>query len=842
MQCKTRYLLLALLALPLVKVHAAREADVRNTRHNLSATPPDVEFRTVKATEEDEICIFCHTPHGASVGEGPLWNRSLSEQTYTASNTYGSGSIQADIAEIQAGPGGTSKLCLSCHDGTLAIGQVSVADGQLGATFAMSGTEADGTMPVGQGETTGFTRRLGVDLSNDHPISFTYDSALATADGELRDPVSASHIDSRSPGVKPLVPLENGTMQCVTCHDPHIKDDAAGHNIKFLRLNRFQVAGPNGGSFIPENDIICLACHDKDKLGSAWSQSVHADPTVADETYKSGAGSPAELREFPDNIKVWEASCLNCHDTHTIPGARRLLREGTDALGGPSEPTLFKSGGAASIEGTCYQCHTSGAETILNSATGVVPDIESDFRLTYHMPITNSDQNVTAEVHDISDADFQESTALLGKGNLSNRHVECTDCHNPHRVIRNNLFNNTGSISSVSTHDPDNPTNIASGALRGTIGVEPIYGSNSFHVLPSGYTLKKGDGGDGASTAVTSNWVTREYQICMKCHSDYAYNDDNVYPAGSRPNLGDMGGTTPAGGATANHLDQYTNQAKEFQAPSGHRGEGVNVGVEGGASALDGNGDWNTNNHRSWHPVMDITGRDAATRGVGTGTSSPWEEPWRASLGNQTMYCTDCHGSSTLNGTREPTGDNPWGPHGSTYPFILKGPWNESTGSGQPEGLCFKCHRYDTYPQDGGQLTGFRGGGKGDLHSYHQKRIGSMRCTWCHVAVPHGWKNKAFLVNLNDVGPEAGLPEGTEVCTGELGWGSGNSGSDVDDGCSFNNGYTRPPYYLNAFLKIRNFATSGGGWSDDNCGTTNNSDGDSRGIKWMKDETCSNPN
>ena len=88
---------------------------------------------------------------------------------------------------------------------------------------------------------------------------------------------------------------------------------------------------------------------------------------------------------------------------------------------------------------------------------------------------------------------------------------------------------------------------------------------------------------------------------------------------------------------------------------------------------------------------------------------------------------------------------------------------------------------------------------------------------WCHVAVPHGWKNKAFLVNLNDVGPEAGLVAGTEVpITGD------------------NDFYDQGPYYTNAKLKIQTFRTSGN-WSDDDCGATG-----SRGREWMLD-VCDPP-
>jgi hypothetical protein len=797
-----RFIALGCAALP---VGAEIISDVANTKHNLSVSGPG----DVVATSESQICVFCHTPHGATAEAAPLWNRELSNQVYTV---YTSSSLDAEQIQGQLRqPGGSSKLCLSCHDGTLALGTVNVIGGQTNVTINLTGTEV-GRMPSGQGIETGFTRNLGGplgnDLTNDHPISFTYDSTLATTDGELFDPVAQSHIAVRAPGIRPPVPLENlgGTetaqMQCASCHDPHIRDTDLGLNIKFLRLNRFQKVGPAGGQFDQAGDIVCLGCHDKD----GWATSVHADPSLATETYTTADGA---LREFPDGLQVWEAACLNCHDTHTVTGSRRLLREGTDApdiVGGETNaqnPNVVpKSGGNSAIEETCYQCHS--AIPVINNTAGDAKDIESDFLLPRRMPITTADQAATTEVHDILDRDFTETQVNLGKGgNLDNRHAECTDCHNPHRVVKNELFNATGTPNPTHAHGTGH-TNIASGALRGTWGVEPVYGNSAFLSLPTTYVVKQGDGGAGASTSVNSSWVTREYQVCLKCHSDFAYDDDNIYPVGSRPNLGDSAGGTPSG---TNGLTQYTNQAMEFQAPIGDQGE------PGG-------------NHRSWHPVIDNTGRSAADRNMSASTNM-FLAPWNgANIGTQTMYCSDCHGTETIPGTAVPSGTNPWGPHGSTNDFILKGPWDSNSGTDN-SGICFRCHNHTNYAtaENEGDRGGFESGWGGpdrdtNLHAFHAGAVGNLQCTWCHVAVPHGWKNKAFLVNLNDVGPEAGQAPGTEVPI-------------------TNNGqtYTQAPYYLNAKLKIINFATSGN-WQDSNCGSASGQGG--QGRDWMR-TVCETP-
>lgn len=800
-------------------------ADVRGTKHNLSAaadgsaTPSGgtVPARSVKASSETQVCVFCHTPHAAESASfaAPLWNRKLSGQTYT---TYSSGSLEADAAELSAAPGGSSKLCLSCHDGTMGIDKVNALNGARNATITMSGATS---MPGAN--STGFTRNLSTDLSNDHPISFTYNSTLASNDGELRSPNGTTVGDRVAGTTPPKMPLENSQMQCPTCHDPHLRDKASSNgNAKFLRMNRFQVTQPSGGAFSQANDIICLACHDKG--GLAWAYSAHANSQVATQTYKP---ADAQLREFPssldstpnDNPPVWQVACLNCHDTHTTQGARKLLREGTDKAATPK----------AALERTCYQCHSSSAESAVSYTpltANAVPDIKSDFALGRAMPITRGDAANGLEVHDIGGVfddgyvncskvtgkcgkDLVEARTKLGVGDLDKRHAECTDCHNPHRVIKGQnglpgILNASNTADKAGTHRHENAdgfvhSNTISGVLRGSFGVEPIYPSNSFHAMPSGFAVKRGDPGASASNLSTETFVTREYQICLKCHSNYGYTDDNLYPNGaSRPLLGGSG-LTPASPNGHSSFTRYTNQAKEFQAPSTHAVQigSVSKGNDGGTGTAASN----NNNHRSWHPVMAPTGRTGRPAG---GFLPPWNNT--NAVGNQTMFCSDCHGSATATGTAMPTGNtstnengNPWGPHGSSNNFLLKGDYSTSTGEGQQAtGLCFKCHNYTRYAGGGGG-TGFSTD-KGDGHVVHADRIDNpMKCNYCHVGVPHGWKNRGLLVNLLDVGAEAGLAPGTAV--------------------SYTNnvGYSNGPYYRNAFLRVISFPAAGAQWREANC-------------------------
>lgn len=884
---------------------AERISDIRNTKHNFSATVipilSDQQFtgpqRNAAASSESQICAFCHTPHGATKApKAPLWSRNLSKATY---QTYTSGSLDAiDLGQPRA----KSKLCLSCHDGTLALGEVNVLNRveYPRVDFTGPGIGPGDTIPQGLGETTGFTRKLGVDLTNDHPISFTFDSAQAARDGELYDPAVERHLGNRVRGEKaPTVPLEENRVECISCHDPHIRD-TSNQNIKFLRVNRFQQSEPVDGQFDADRDIICLACHNK----AGWVGSAHANSQVATYQYQNPA---ADLREFPRGTQVWQAACLNCHDPHTVQGSRRILREGVD---GPTALTAagarYKTGGSPAIEQVCYACHSADGGVLRGGHTGGdqstrpgfgVPDIKTDFTtMARHMPIANTDQIAGREMHDIGTLntdtdpahqgkDFIESRRNLGFGDINNRHAECTDCHNPHRVTRNRLFNDNPSIpdSEEGTHNHTASqivntggihTNLASGVLRGAWGVEPSgWPTTKFGDKPTFFEVKRGDSGVGGSTNVNAPYVTREYQVCLKCHSNYGYGD-------TPPTLGYFNGGTPPG---TNAMFEYTNQAMEYQSPDDHKAEGtpttpsgsfdpdngatsligdcrLNVGVrtfpvdlvEGAPGTdyrdgyFDDNGNcinWKTNNHRSWHPVIKDTGRLPAVRNI----SSPnvWRSPFNAAVGVQTMYCTDCHGSDTdVNDGAIPRGGaqgNVWGPHGSDNNFLLKGPWDNLTGTNQSDGLCFRCHDYTYYGRsfpagspDGVTLqSGFRRAGGGgacvgtpntNLHTGHAMGgvVQNFRCTYCHVAVPHGWKNKNFLANLNDIGPEAGLPAGTQVRTPNP------------------QRYYQGPYYNGSTLKVRMFQRSGE-WTPNSCGSAGPPGNGLSGIDWMNGaggETC----
>jgi len=236
-------------------------AGILTTKHNLSASGPG----TITSLDEDRICIFCHTPHHAT-SVTPLWNRQLSGAVY---NLYGSSTLVAQPGQ----PTGASRLCLSCHDGTIAIGMLE------GLTEPVLLSGGITTMPGG-------ISNLETDLSDDHPISFAYTASLATQRGELKDPQT----------LPAEVDLDGGQMlQCTSCHDPH-------KNIhgKFLVMSNL-------------NSALCLSCHDK----SGWTTSTHATEAATAENGCQNChqphGAPGAKHLLQSAME--EGNCLtNCHN------------------------------------------------------------------------------------------------------------------------------------------------------------------------------------------------------------------------------------------------------------------------------------------------------------------------------------------------------------------------------------------------------------------------------------------------------------------------------------------------------------------------------------------------
>ncbi len=230
--------------------------------HNLSSSGPG----PTRFLDRDEVCVFCHTPH-VSGSEKPLWNEKMQSRHH---KKHGSPNVHSSLRV----PTGKSKLCLSCHDGTVALG-----------TAGASNQQSLQNRDMNKGQRTD----LGVDLSNDHPVSVPYRSLSSSSTALSLLPLSAAD---------PVKLDETGCIQCTSCHDPH--DNQYGD---FLVMDNHKSS-------------LCLQCHNIPH----WAGNAHHTSSAR------WNGLPPDPWPESRKKRVSDNGCLNCHDIHGAAGKNGLLK------------------------------------------------------------------------------------------------------------------------------------------------------------------------------------------------------------------------------------------------------------------------------------------------------------------------------------------------------------------------------------------------------------------------------------------------------------------------------------------------------------------------------------
>lgn len=261
-------LALGLIAAATTANAAIATTGIASTRHNLGTsnrtanglTTPSGSARPgdLFTNGTDEICVFCHTPHGSNTAaNAPIWNKALPNSANYV--TYSSGTMQGTTSLTS---GNMSLACLSCHDGTQAMDNMINAPG--GSGYNATGASLPGTWSNTTDTTAGVMQpgagvvMLGTDLTNDHPIGMAYGGGgCTTSPGSCADPDFTPPAASQNGFAvgSSMVAKENmriygstmasATVECASCHDPH--NDV---NKTFLRIS-------NTGS------AVCLTCHVK---------------------------------------------------------------------------------------------------------------------------------------------------------------------------------------------------------------------------------------------------------------------------------------------------------------------------------------------------------------------------------------------------------------------------------------------------------------------------------------------------------------------------------------------------------------------------------------------------
>ncbi len=227
--------------------------------HNLSSLNTNATGIHAPADGENQICRFCHTPHGAS-NKGPLWNRRdplgpNSDGTFPlyGQNSGRLGEIEIDdIPAAQYGgadyPNGATRLCLSCHDGVTAVGEVLNR-----GTIANLSMSARGT----------------IDLDTSHPVSFVYNNDVLGA--IMGVPKKAGQYTLPPQGMLD----RQDRMQCTSCHDPHVDTRAGAYTLPMWRM----YSGNDNNDY----EGTCQACH----VGGSSSPGLFRTPGIGDNHFSN---------------------------------------------------------------------------------------------------------------------------------------------------------------------------------------------------------------------------------------------------------------------------------------------------------------------------------------------------------------------------------------------------------------------------------------------------------------------------------------------------------------------------------------------------------------------------
>lgn len=238
-------------------------AGAHNLTGSSSSTPGPSTFKY--NTDEDSMCVFCHTPHGGTL-DAPLWNRN-SPPELMGWKHYNSASLSTALQGLSTArpPNPVSMLCLSCHDGSLSINHViNLPNDREGAPIKSESTGTLETKIVGFfgnpgariGGLSGFgTSENTGDFRDDHPFSFSYNDVLASDEyqtGNAKFEMLWDAGTAVSRGVQFFGGANN--VECSSCHDPHVnhKDEPGGDK----DYKPFLIMKNNGSA-------LCLACHRK---------------------------------------------------------------------------------------------------------------------------------------------------------------------------------------------------------------------------------------------------------------------------------------------------------------------------------------------------------------------------------------------------------------------------------------------------------------------------------------------------------------------------------------------------------------------------------------------------
>ena len=272
----------------------SNQGSITNTRHNLTQRQasggPSGSIMDNYRNDYAEVCVYCHTPHGANTQIAlPLWNRTIRTTTYTTYNQLGTSTLQGTVSQ----PGNNSLACLSCHDGQTAVDSIINMPGSGGYLQSQESTQSEtflrtwtnprgqnasvhlglvqgeclachssGAGIVGAGAPDFSVAAIGTDLRNDHPIGVTFPEKSGPGT-DFNKPTSrqgdAFFFDRNADGrmdsgdIRLYISSGKAQVECASCHDPHGVPSAGRGTTFFPTFLRMSNA----------NSALCMTCHAK---------------------------------------------------------------------------------------------------------------------------------------------------------------------------------------------------------------------------------------------------------------------------------------------------------------------------------------------------------------------------------------------------------------------------------------------------------------------------------------------------------------------------------------------------------------------------------------------------
>jgi hypothetical protein len=468
-------------------------------------------------------------------------------------------------------------------------------------------------------------------------------------------------------------PSSTSVLACRSCHVDHAQFNGKAGNLRGA-YNDSPTGAFGKNTDFPGSGVygICVSCHAtaQTKSTSQKTGGSAATPIISGANYDASAHDYQVTSEtvVGYSTEPFLANCIKCHDEE-VTGQKGQTGTYKLSLHLSAENRLAKALGAAlagtstqTEENLCYACHTGGVAGTDGYGAGTMSakakSIQAEFSKTYKHPITAS-----AGLHKGDEGSAQ------GWNPASSRHVECEDCHNVHEATASTTPWPTNQARRGAT-----PPAIA-GANKG------VWGVNITGALADG--TWSGSGTSGSPTAPTYSKVSSssyQWQLCLKCHSSWAFT--TTPPTVSLNQQNQTGGKQTDVGADFNPMQLSYHPI--FKSGLNQPGTGLNAA-------------WATSTMRKWIDLNNNSVNDGATETNNNGLSNTFTDGW---VTTSIVVCTDCHNNSDSTG--------PSGPHGSANKWILSGvdvnvkstlqDGSTVTNSAYASAnFCINCHRVDVY-------------------------------------------------------------------------------------------------------------------------------------------------